>query len=268
MPSKDLIKRLRGMHNEPVFKKEKENNGKLNLPPAFPSPCWGLWCETEISQRRHLCLSPGPSPVSVWSSAHHPVWYLPCKVVSQPTGPGQGESLAQDGVEMERGWAAAGRGPRQALGEPAGVRFLSPLPSALHPRALPPACFVTLPVSPLSLLAPSERQSSGFPTSSSSVRQGLGVPVPDLEEKQADPGAGLPFGTVEKVSYEEGGPSNSRGNLFRFLGDCRCGWRPRPARQSSLRRSERERTREVPRRKLQPWSFGDVHRQACAHSSG
>lgn len=62
MPSKDLIKRLRGMHNEPVFKKEKENNGKLNLPPAFPSPCWGLWCETEISQRGHLSSHLGPRP--------------------------------------------------------------------------------------------------------------------------------------------------------------------------------------------------------------
>lgn len=180
------------MHNEPVFKRRKRKQWKAQPSASiFPAPAGVCGCETEINQWGHLCLS-------VWSLAH-PVQSLPVRWFHSP----QGKPPAQGGVETESGWAAAGRGPRQQLGGPAWVLSLSALCPA--PMSVAPACFVTFPMSPLSLLTPSERQGSGSQPAALSVSRRAGVLVPDLEEKQADPGAGLPFGTVEKVSHEEGG---------------------------------------------------------------
>lgn len=153
------------------------------------------------------------------------------------------------------GWASMGALPLSSA--------LCPAPMSVAPRLL---CHVSR--EPPEPTRPIEHQSSSSRPAALSVSRRVGVLVPDLEEKQADPGAGLPFGTVEKGSHKEGGPSHPEETCSSACrGTAGAAGGPGPLDRAPEHRLN-VRVRDAPRQKPEPQSFGLFYRRACVHPSG
>lgn len=105
------------VHNEPIFKRRKRKQWKAQPSASiFPAPAGVCGYETEINQWGHLRLSPGPSPVSVWSLAHHPVQSLPVRWFHSP------QAQTRVSPRLRMGWRRSGGG--QLLAEAPGRKWV------------------------------------------------------------------------------------------------------------------------------------------------